>query len=153
MFLITKQLTCICKESKLSPVCPPPCFRLNLRRCRSAISENDLNTLTPPSCPALNRASRHRLPDVTFTHLPVCQRRRGPGPDAAVHIAPACYPCLGSARLGLTRLCPSSRQLARIKSGERGPSFCTVTSERISDAQSAFTNTADAGAADTHTVL
>lgn len=35
-------------------------------------------------------------------------------------------------------------------SGELSPSFCTVTSERISDAQSAFMSPADVGGADTN---
>lgn len=37
--------------------------------------------------------------------------------------------------------------------GELSPSFCTVTSERISDAQSAFLSAADAAAADTNSSL
>lgn len=85
---------------------------------------------------------------MTFTHLPACQRRRGPGPAAAVtHIAPVPVPAR-LARLALARLVPPDNLLG-LKSGELSPSFRTVTSEQISDAQSAFTNTADAGGADT----
>lgn len=44
---------------------------------------------------------------MTFTHLtlPACQRRRGPGPAAAVHIAPAPVPAR-LARLGFAQLAP-----------------------------------------------
>lgn len=56
---------------------------------------------------------------MTFTHLPACQRRRGPGPAAAVHIAPCSCACsLDSARFGSA--C-RSRQLARIKAESSAP--------------------------------
>lgn len=56
---------------------------------------------------------------MTFTHLPACQRRRGPGPAAAVHIAPCSCACsLDSARFG--SVC-RSRQLARIKAESSAP--------------------------------
>lgn len=119
----------------------------------SAISENDRNTfLFHLPGPTLNRAPRHLLPDMTFTRstLPACQRRRGPGPAAAVHIAPAAALL---AWLGLVLLGLSLQKTCSDESGELSPSFCTVTSERISDAQSAFTNTADAGTADTNRSL
>lgn len=74
----------------------------------SAISDkNDTNTIFSLPAPAQNRASRDRLPDITFTRskLPACQRRRGTGPAAAVHIAPAAV-LLAWLSLGFARLVP-----------------------------------------------
>lgn len=57
---------------------------------------------------------------LTPSTLPACQRRRGPGPAAAVHIAS----CSGARSLGSARFCSAcpSRQLAAlIKAGSSAP--------------------------------
>ncbi len=102
-------------DSRLSPVYKPSSFRPRgsyPRRCRIRHQRQrpDHNNLNPPSCPTPNPASRHRRPDVTFTRLPACQRRRGPGPAAAVHIAPVPEPAR-LAWLGLARLVPPDNLL------------------------------------------
>lgn len=87
--------------------------RLNLCRCRI---RHQKTTWTHSHSgfprPTLNPASRHRLLDMTFIHLPACQRRRGQGPAAAVHIATVLVPARSA--------CPS-RQFARIKAESSAP--------------------------------
>ncbi|MED6288587.1 hypothetical protein CHARACLAT_028108 [Characodon lateralis] len=63
-------------------------------------------------------------------------------PSSGVHIVP--LSCPRPARLGSARFAPSSGQPARIKAESSAPSLCTVTSERINEAQSAFRSAADA---------
>lgn len=100
----------------------------------------------PPSCPALSPASRHRLPGHgIYLHV-----RGGEARVRLLQYTSPLFPCPARlARLGSARLV-SPDNLLGLKSGELSPSFRTVTSEQISDAQSAFTNTADAGGADTN---
>jgi len=54
--------------------------------------------------------------EVCLTHLPACQRRRGPAPAVVAHIAPVSL--YGPAGLG--SVCPS-RQPARIKAERSAP--------------------------------
>lgn len=61
-------------------------------------------------------------------------------------------PCVCAFSPGSARFVPPDTTCSDY-SGELSPSFCTVTSERISDAQSAFMNTADVGGADTSSSL
>lgn len=122
--------------------------RLYLCRCRIRHQRKRPERIIPPTCPALNPASPHRLPGHDIYSFTCMSEEERPGSDCCSVHRPCPRACsLGSARFG--SVCPS-RQLARIM---LCPSFCTVTSERINDAQSAFTNSADADGADTNRQL
>lgn len=125
-----------------------PTSWLNLRRCRIRHKRTRHEHITPLSCcPTLNPASGH---DIYWFNV-TCMSEERPGSGCCSTHRPCSRACsLGSA--WFCSACPS-RQLAALIKAELSPSFCTVTSERISGAQSAFTNTADAGDADGNSSL